>query len=50
MIEFHIHGGSANVNYFLQEISKLENLKFADKGEFLSRGYQNGKYKMIELE
>ncbi len=49
-IEFQIHGGIAIQNYFIKELSKLENFRLAKPGEFSQRAFMNGKMDLVEAE
>ena len=48
--EFHIHGGYAVVSGFLEALSKIENLRPAEAGEFTRRAFDNGKMDLTEAE
>ena len=48
--EFHIHGGYAVVSGFLEALSKIENLRLAEAGEFTRRAFDNGKMDLTEAE
>jgi tRNA modification GTPase len=53
MIEFHLHGGLAIIDHFLAQLGKLGSeidLRQAEKGEFLMRGYSNEKISLLEVE
>lgn len=49
-VEFHLHGGKAVVERFLNELSKLENCRIAEAGEFSKRAFANGKLDLTEAE
>lgn len=48
--EFHIHGGYAVVAGFLDALSKIENLRIAEAGEFTRRAFDNGKMDLTSAE
>ncbi len=43
MAEFHVHGGRAVVEAIHTSISKVENCRLAEPGEFTKIAFQNGK-------
>ena len=43
MAEIHVHGGKAVILAVQNEISKIENCKLAEPGEFTKLAFQNGK-------
>ena len=43
MAEFHVHGSRAVVDAIHKEISKVENCRIAEPGEFTKIAFQNGK-------
>ena len=49
-VEFHLHGGKAVVARFLDELSKFENCRIAEAGEFSKRAFANGKLDLTEAE
>lgn len=49
-VEFHLHGGKAVVARFLNELSKFENCRIAEAGEFSKRAFANGKLDLTEAE
>jgi len=50
MAEFHVHGGKAVVVAVQEEISKVENCKLAEPGEFTKLAFQNGKINLLKAE
>ena len=48
--EFHVHGGYAVVAGFLETLSKITNLRFAQAGEFTRRAFDNGKMDLTSAE
>lgn len=48
--EFHLHGGRAVVSSFLNLLSKFDNCRLADAGEFSKRAFDNGKFDLTEIE
>ena len=50
MIEFHVHGSRAVLDALLHEISKVENCRVAEPGEFTKNAFQNGKINLLEAE
>ena len=50
MAEIHIHGGKAVVLALQNEISKIENCRLAEAGEFTKLAFQNGKINLLKAE
>ncbi len=50
MVEIHIHGGKAVVLAVQREISKVENCRLAEPGEFTKLAFQNGKINLLKAE
>ena len=50
MAEIHIHGGKAVVLALQKEISKIENCRLAEPGEFTKIAFQNGKINLLKAE
>ena len=50
LAEFHVHGSRAVINALHSTISKIENCRLAEPGEFTKRAFQNGKINLIEAE
>ena len=50
MAEFHIHGSKASINALQLEISKFDDCKLAEAGEFTKIAFHNGKINLLEVE
>ena len=50
MAEIHVHGGKAVVMSVQNEISKVENCRLAEPGEFTKLAFQNGKINLLKAE
>jgi len=50
MAEFHVHGGKAIVLALQNELSKMENFRLAEPGEFTKIAFQNGKINLLKAE
>ena len=50
MAEFHIHGSKAVIDALHHSISKIENCRLADPGEFTKLAFQNGKINLLKAE
>ena len=50
MLEFHVHGSNAVVDAIQSSISKLEDCRLADPGEFTKNAFQNGKINLLKAE
>ena len=50
MAEFHVHGSRAVINEIHKSISKVENCRLADPGEFTKIAFQNNKINLIKAE
>ena len=50
LAEFHVHGSRAVVAALHASISKIENCRLAEPGEFTKRAFQNGKINLIKAE
>ena len=48
--EFHLHGGKAVVERFLNELAKFDTCRLAEPGEFSRRAFFNGKLDLTEAE
>ncbi|MBL0374149.1 tRNA uridine-5-carboxymethylaminomethyl(34) synthesis GTPase MnmE [Rhizobium sp. KVB221] len=48
--ELQMHGGRASVNAILAVLSGVEEVKFAEAGEFSRRAFENGKLDLVEIE
>ena len=50
LVEFHIHGSNAVINKFLHVLSKVDNCRLAEPGEFTKIAFQNNKIDLLEAE
>jgi len=50
MAEFHIHGSKAVIDALHNSISKVENCRLAEPGEFTKLAFQNGKINLLKAE
>ncbi len=50
MAEFHVHGSRAVINAIHDCISKVQNCRMAEPGEFTKLAFQNGKINLIKAE
>ena len=50
MVELHIHGGIATKRKMLETLSKFENCRMAEAGEFTKRAFYNGKMDRLQVE
>ena len=50
MAEFHVHGSKAVIDALQGSISKLENCRLAEPGEFTKLAFQNGKINLLKAE
>jgi len=50
LIELHIHGSLAVINEIQNTLSKFENCRLAEPGEFTKLAFQNGKINLLEAE
>ena len=50
MAEIHVHGGKAIIQALQNEISKVENCRMAEPGEFTKLAFQNGKINLLKAE
>jgi tRNA modification GTPase len=48
--EFHVHGGRAVLAALIAALSRFENVRAAEPGEFTRRGFENGKLDLTEAE
>ncbi|WP_019219260.1 tRNA uridine-5-carboxymethylaminomethyl(34) synthesis GTPase MnmE [Bartonella florencae] len=48
--EFHLHGGKAVVNRFLDELSTFVGCRMAEAGEFSRRAFMEGKLDLVQAE
>ena len=50
MAEIHVHGGKAVILSVQNEISKIDNCRIAEPGEFTKLAFQNGKINLLKAE
>jgi len=50
MAEFHVHGSKAVIEAIHDSISKVENCRLAEPGEFTKIAFQNGKINLLKAE
>ena len=50
MAEFHVHGSKAVIDALLEAISKIEECRLAEPGEFTKIAFQNGKINLLKAE
>ncbi|WP_440931624.1 tRNA uridine-5-carboxymethylaminomethyl(34) synthesis GTPase MnmE [Candidatus Pelagibacter sp.] len=50
LAEFHVHGSKAVVNALLFTLSKFENCRLAEPGEFTKLAYENDKINLLDVE
>ena len=50
MAEFHVHGSKAVIETIHNSISKIENCRLAEPGEFTKIAFQNGKINLLKAE
>ena len=50
MVEVHVHGGKAIILALQNELSKIENFRLAEPGEFTKIALQNGKINLLKAE
>ena len=50
MAEFHVHGSRAVINQIHSSISKIEDCRLAEPGEFTKIAFQNGKINLLKAE
>ena len=50
MAEFHVHGSPAVIEAIQSSISKIENCRLAEPGEFTKIAFQNGKINLLKAE
>ena len=50
MAEFHVHGSKAVIDALHHSISKIENCRLAEPGEFTKLAFQNGKINLLKAE
>jgi len=50
MVEFHVHGSRIVIEAIHASISKIENCRLAEPGEFTKIAFQNGKVNLLKAE
>ena len=50
VVEFHVHGGLATVARLLSELSKCDECRLAEPGEFTRRALENGQLDLNQVE
>ena len=50
MAEFHVHGGKAVILAIQNQISRIENCRLAEPGEFTKLAFQNSKINLLKAE
>ena len=50
MAEFHVHGSKAVIQAVLDNISKIENCRLAEAGEFTKKAFYNEKINLLKAE
>jgi tRNA modification GTPase len=50
MVEIHVHGSKAVIDALHSSISKIENCRLAEPGEFTKLAFQNGKINLLKAE
>ncbi|MDC0073524.1 tRNA uridine-5-carboxymethylaminomethyl(34) synthesis GTPase MnmE [Alphaproteobacteria bacterium] len=50
MVEFHLHGSIAVINYAIDVLSSFDRFRLADPGEFTKRALHNGKLSVDQVE
>ena len=50
LAEFHVHGSRAVIKAMHSAISKINNCRLADPGEFTKRAFQNGRINLLKAE
>ena len=50
MAEIHVHGSIAVVRAILDQLSKIENCRLAEPGEFTKLAFQNSKINLLKAE
>ena len=50
LAEFHVHGSRAVVVALHETISKIQNCRLAEPGEFTKRAFQNGKINLLKAK
>ena len=50
LLELHIHGSKAVISATLSTLSKLDNCRLAEPGEFTKLAFENGKLNLLDVE
>jgi len=50
LAEFHVHGSRAVINAMHSSISKIQNCRLAEPGEFTKRAFLNGRVNLLKAE
>jgi len=50
LVEFHVHGSRAVISALHSSISKIDNCRLAEAGEFTKLAFQNGKINLLKAE
>ena len=50
VVEYHVHGSPAVLSLLFSVLSKFENHRMAEHGEFTRRAFENGKMDLVEAE
>lgn len=50
LIELHVHGSPSVVQAVLHSLSRLQNLRPAEPGEFTMRAFENGRMDLTQVE
>ena len=50
MAEIHVHGSIAVIRAILDQLSKIDNCRLAEPGEFTKIAFQNGKINLLKAE
>ena len=50
MLELHIHGSKAVISATLSTLSKIDNCRLAEPGEFTKLAFENGKLNLLDVE
>ena len=50
VVEFHVHGGHTTIQLLLKSLSKIDQLRLAQPGEFSKRAFVNNKMDLTAIE
>ena len=50
LVELHIHGSKAIISTLLSSLSKIEDCRLAEPGEFTKIAFENGKINLLNVE